>query len=118
LGNYDEAQKIFRVVVDLKPDYANGWYNLAAAYREDKKYQQAYQAMQQTLALVPTDSADWQKAKQELDELAKKLPSPTPTPTETQPEKQQEQLSKPEPLPSPIVKPPIELPQESTPSSQ
>ena len=118
LGNYDEAQKIFRVVVDLKPDYANGWYNLAAAYREDKKYQQAYQAMQQTLALVPTDSADWQKAKQELDELAKKLPSPTPTPTETQPEKKQEQLSKPEPLPSPIVKPPIELPEESTPSSQ
>jgi len=123
LGNYDEAQKIFRIVVDLKPDYANGWYNLAAAYREDKKYQQAYQAMQQTLALVPTDSADWQKAKQELDELAKKLPSPTPTPTGTQSEKQQEQLSKPEPLPSPIVQPPIELPKDegeptSTPSPQ
>jgi len=118
LGNYDEAQKIFRVAVELKPDYANGWYNLAAAYREDKKYQQAYQAMQQTLALVPTDSADWQRAKQELDELAKKLPSPTPTPSETQPKKPQEQLSKPEPLPSPIVKPPIELPEESTPSSQ
>jgi len=118
LGNYDEAQKIIRIAVDLKPDYANGWYNLAAAYREDKKYQQAYQAMQQTLALVPTDSADWQKAKQELDELAKKLPSPTPTPTGTPPEKQQEQLSKPQPLPSPVVQPPIELPEESTPSSQ
>jgi len=118
LGNYDEAQKIFRIAVELKPDYANGWYNLAAAYREDKKYQQAYQAMQQTLALVPTDSADWQKAKQELDELAKKLPSPTPTPPETQPEKPQEQLSKPAPLPSPVVQPPIELPKESTPSGQ
>jgi len=118
LGNYDEAQKIFRIAVELKPDYANGWYNLAAAYREDKKYQQAYQAMQQTLALVPTDSADWQRAKEELDELAKKLPSPTPTPTGTQPEKQQEELSKPQPLPSPVVQPPIELPEESTPSSQ
>jgi len=121
LGNYDEAQKIFRVAVDLKPDYANGWYNLAAAYREDKKYQQAYQAMQQTLALVPTDSADWQKAKEELDELAKTLPSPTPTPTGTQPEKPQEELSEPEPLPSPVVQPPIELPEEPgepTPSPQ
>jgi len=113
LGNYDEAQKIFRVVVDLKPDYANGWYNLAAAYREDKKYQQAYQAIQQTLALVPTDSADWQKAKQELDELAKKLPSPTPMPTEIQPEKQQQQLTPPQPLPSPVLEEPISLPEES-----
>jgi len=118
LGNYDEAQKIFRITVELKPDYANGWYNLAAAYREDKKYQQAYQSMQQTLALVPADSADWQKAKQELDELAKKLPSPTPTPTGTQPEEQQEQLSKPEPLPSPVVQPPIELPEEPTPEEE
>jgi len=118
LGNYDEAQKIFRIVVELKPDYANGWYNLAAAYREDKKYQQAYQAMQQTLALVPTNSADWQKAKEELDELAKKLPSPTPTPTETQPEKSQEELSKPQPLPSPVVQPPIELPEEPTPEEE
>jgi len=118
LGNYDEAQKIFRVAVDLKPDYANGWYNLAIAYREDQKYQQAYQAMKQTLALIPADSADWQKAKQELDELAKKLPSPTPTPTDNQSEKPQEKLSKPEPLPSPVVQPPIELPEEATPSGQ
>ncbi|MGB9706994.1 MAG: tetratricopeptide repeat protein, partial [Microgenomates group bacterium] len=92
LGNYDEAQKVFRVAVELKPDYANGWYNLAAAYREDKKYPQAYQAMQQTLALVPADSPDWQKAKSELDELAKKLPSPTPTPTGAPVEKKQEEL--------------------------
>jgi len=111
LGNYDEAQKIFRVAVELKPDYANGWYNLAAAYREDKKYPQAYQAMQQTLFLVPADSTDWQKAKEELDEIAKKLPSPTPSPTVTQ-EEEKETLTPPQTLPSPVIKPPIELPKE------
>lgn len=113
LGNYDEAQKIFRTVVELKPDYANGWYNLAAAYREDQKYQQAYQAMQQTLALVPADSADWQKAKSELDELEKKIPKPSPTPSPEAQVKQEEKLTKPQPLPSPVLEKPIEIPQET-----
>ncbi|MGB9911624.1 MAG: tetratricopeptide repeat protein [Microgenomates group bacterium] len=116
LGNYDEAQKIFRIAVDLKPDHANAWYNLAAAYREDQKYLQAYQAMQQTLSLVPIDSEDWKKAKQELDELAKKLPSPTPTPTgQPTPTPAQEGLKEPQPLPSPAIQPPLELPEETKP---
>ncbi|MEO0087787.1 MAG: tetratricopeptide repeat protein [candidate division WOR-3 bacterium] len=116
LGNYDEAQKIFRIAVDLKPDHANAWYNLAAAYREDQKYLQAYQAMQQTLSLVPIDSEDWKKAKQELDDLAKKLPSPTPTPLgQPTPTPVKEELKEPQPLPSPAIQPPLELPEENKP---
>lgn len=119
LKNYDEAQNIFRIAVELKPDYANAWYNLAAAYREAQKYPQAYQAMQQTLALIPVDSEDWQKAKNELDELAKKLPSPTPTPSPqaAAPEEKKEELTPPQPLPSPVIEPPLELPEEAKPES-
>lgn len=115
LQNYEEAQKIFRVAVELKPDYANAWYNLAAAYREDQRYPQAYQSMQQALALVPANSPDWEKAKKELDDLAKKLPSLTPTPSPSPSAKPEENLTPPQPLPSPALEKPIELPPEASP---
>ncbi|HUS60371.1 MAG TPA: tetratricopeptide repeat protein [Nevskiaceae bacterium] len=114
LQNYDAAVRQFQIAVDLKPDFANGYYNLAAAYREQEKYPEAHQAMQLVLNFIPFDSADYQKAKDELDELAKKLPveaTPAPQPTP----KPEEELTKPEPLPSPIIEPPIELPEEAGP---
>lgn len=114
LGNYDGASRQFQMSIDLKPDYANGYYNLAAAYREQKKYLEAYQTMQITVNLVPSNSPDWQKAKIELDDLAKKIP-PQPTPTPQPTGKPEEALTKPQPLPSPVIKPPLELPKESEP---
>lgn len=117
LGSYEEAVRQFRNCVDLKPDFANGYYNLAAAYREQQKYPEAYQAMQLTLNLIPADSPDWQKAKNELDELAKKLPV-QPTPSPQPPEKPEEALTEPQPLPSPVIKPPLELPAEASPETQ
>lgn len=111
--NYEIATRHFENAVNLKPDYANGYYNLAVVYRDREMYQEAYSTMQTVLNLVPLDSPDYQIVKDELDELAKKLPAPEEI---SQPESEQEPiLTPPEPLPSPIVEPPIELPEESAP---
>lgn len=113
LGNYEAATRQFQNAVDLKPDYANGYYNLSAAYREREMYQEAYLAMQAVLNILPADSPDYQKAKNELDELAGKLPAPKEaTPSE---EEKAPVLTEPSPLPSPVIKPPIELPEEAAP---
>lgn len=114
LQNYEAAVRQFQNAVDLKPDYTNGYYNLAVAYREQEKYQLAYEAMQIVLNLLPIDSPDYQKAKDEADELAKKLPSPE----EVAPpgaEEREAVLTEPSPLPSPAIQPPIELPEEAGP---
>lgn len=113
LNIFDQAVFQFQNAINLKPDYANAYYNLSAAFQKMEKYPEAYQAMQATLSLVPVNSSDWEKAKSELDELEKKLPTPQPTPLAPQPTvKPEEVLSEPEPLPSPAVEPPIELPEE------
>lgn len=114
LQNYDAAVRQFQNAVDLKPDFANGYYNLAAAYREQEKYVEAYNAMQLVLNLIPSNSADYQQAKGELDELAKKLPAEVAAPTQP-PTPSEKELTKPEPLPTPVIEPPIKLPEEAGP---
>ena len=75
-------------------------------------YQEAYLAMQTALNVLPPDSTDYEKAKAELDELAKKLPIPEAvTPTE----EEEPVLVEPSPLPSPVLESPIELEEEAAP---
>lgn len=112
LGNYDLAVRQFQDSINLKTDYANGYYNLAATYNQQQKYAEAYQALQLVLNYIPIDSEDYKRAKSELDELAKRLPSPTPTPSPAA-GTTTNQLTEPQPLPSPIIEPPIQLPEES-----
>ena len=117
LKNYDEAIRFFQQAVDIKPNFANGYYNLAAAYREKGDFQKAHDAMQMALNLVPTTSEDYNKARVELDDLAKKIPAQEATKeaelkTQPQPIPTQEPLIEPQPIPSPVIVPPIELPQE------
>ena len=117
LKNYDQAIRFFQQTVELKPDFANGYYNLAAAYREKGDFQSAHDAMQMALNLVPTTSEDYTKARGELDELAKKIPAKeatggAETKTQPQPIPTQQPLVEPQPYPSPVITPPIEIPQE------
>lgn len=111
LGNYDDAIKHFQIATELKPDYPNSYYNLAAAYREKGEIKKAVDNMEIVLNLIEVDSGDYQKAESELEELKKRLPEKEKTEEISQPET----LKGPEPLPSPIVSPPIELPQEAQP---
>lgn len=105
LQNWDEAIKRFELAVNLKPNFANGHYNLASVYREKGDFEKAVIAMENALSLVPVDSDDWQKANSELEALRKRLAEKA----EKEAEKPSETLTPPEPLPTGI-KPPLALP--------
>lgn len=116
LGNYDKAIEYFIKTIDLKPDWANAYYNLSAAYKEKGNYLGAFENMQKVVQLLPADSKDYNKAKEELEQLKEKLPKDQKAQIENQ-EKGGE-LTTPSPLPSqnPDLKG-IELPEEVTPPS-
>jgi tetratricopeptide (TPR) repeat protein len=111
LGNYDEAIRQFQISTELKPDYANAYYNLSAAYREKGEFLRAFDYMNIVTNMVDVNSGDYQRAQRELDELRKKLPEAV-EPTEV---KEAETLQEPESLPTPILTPPLELPEEAQP---
>jgi len=115
LGSYDEAIRLFQQAVDNKINFANAYYNLSAAYKEKGDFKKAHEMMQITLNLISTNSQDYQKARGELEELAKKLPAEVASPSGLQPSEEtaiEEPLIGPESLPSPVITPPIELPEE------
>lgn len=116
LGDYATAIRHFEQAINLKQDWANAYYNLAAAYRESKQYPQALQAMRVVSQLVDPTSEDYQKAQDDVAAIEKLIPSPTPTPTGQQTQAgqqaqapQDQQLVTPTPLPSPTISP-IQLP--------
>lgn len=57
-GNNDAAVSQFLAAVNLKPDYANAYYNLAYAYEQKKDYLRAAIALRETVAHVGKDTAD------------------------------------------------------------
>lgn len=115
LQAYDQAILQFSQSINLKPDYANGYYNLAAAYREKQDWTNAFLNMEQAVNLVPVDSPDYQRAFEELEELRAKLPQ-KPEGEATEVLKEEERLSGPSPLPSPIPQTPkVELPEDTAP---
>jgi len=65
-GLYEDAARMFEQVVTLKPDLANGWYNLAYAEKKLNKLGLAVNHLNQAVSLVPTDSGDYDKASKEL----------------------------------------------------
>jgi len=109
LGQYDDAILWFQKAIDDKPNFANGYYNLAAAYKEKGDFQKAHDMMVVVTNLIPADSADYLKARTELEDLAKQLPEAELT----EATESTSQLTEPEVLPSPVISPPIELPEQS-----
>lgn len=110
LGRFDDAIRAFELSVLAKADFANGLYNLSAAYREKGEIEKAIEAMKQVLALLPQDSNDYNTAKSELEALEKRRPVPQ-TPEEQPPG----ELTAPRPAPSAIITPKLELPEEASP---
>jgi tetratricopeptide (TPR) repeat protein len=112
LGNYDEAIRWFQQAVDNKVNFANGYYNLSATYKEKGDFKKAHEMMQITLDLIPTNSEDYQKARNELEKLARRIPTKEASPSATHSSKEiptELPLIEPESLPSPVITPPIEL---------
>ena len=69
LQDYDTAERIFRAAAQLKPDFANARFNLAAALREQGKKEQAIAEFEAVKSLVEEGSVDAQKVKEELEKL-------------------------------------------------
>lgn len=67
--NYVEAAQFFQQSIDLKPDYANAYYNLANTLANAGDLQNAKLVYQQTLQLVPADSEDYLQASNELQQV-------------------------------------------------
>jgi tetratricopeptide (TPR) repeat protein len=106
LGRYDEAIDSFRLAVLAKSDLPNAHYNLAIAYREKKDYDNAIKEMNAVLTLVKKDSDDYKLAQTELTNLENKKKSASG---------ESENLSAPAPVGTSNIKPPIQLPEDSTP---
>lgn len=78
----------------LKPDFANAHFNLALLYEEAGRNDLALEQLQQTLALLPEGSADYQQIQEEIERIegligAESEPTDITTPQEEQPSTQQ-----------------------------
>jgi len=116
LTNYDLAIEQFRMAINLKPDYANAYYNLASVYKAKQDWQRAFENLSLAISFVPADSPDRQKALTELEEIRTKLPTASPAPAKQTQVKEEEKLKTPQVLPTP--KPGfsnIQLPEEAKP---
>lgn len=78
IQNYDMAIRFFTDAVNLKPDYANGYYNLSVAYRDKGDLQSAITTAQQVVKLITDqNSQDYKAASDYLKDLQSKVPSAT-----------------------------------------
>lgn len=112
----DQSIQQFQAAIQLKPDYANAYYNLANSLTKKGSYRLAYQAMTQAIANIDPDSADYNRAQEELLALEKMLPQdPAQLPANTEHASAQPKpsnLKQPAPLPTPLPGGLIEIPEE------
>ena len=100
LERFEESEDRFLEAVQLKPDYANAYYNLAQAYKSQQKYLQAYQALQQVGALIEPGTEDATKLQEEITALQALLPQqPTQADEKGDAPVRQSQLTEPSPPP-------------------
>lgn len=69
LGLWDQAQNQFQLAVQLKPDYANAYYNLGHALEEQGQLEQALAQYLVVRNLVSSDKASLDKINEEITAL-------------------------------------------------
>jgi tetratricopeptide (TPR) repeat protein len=106
-GNFETAIRVLELATSTKPDLANAHYNLAFAYSEAGRIDEAINQMTLVLSLVDRDTQDYQVARQALEDLEARRGEVTGQPTES--------LTPPQEAPEPIITPPIELPEDAEP---
>lgn len=84
--NYDMAIRFFTDAVNLKPDFANGYYNLSVALKDKSDLVNAQAMAEKTLSLI-TDktSSDYKMISEYLSELKKQVAAGTTSESSTQP---------------------------------
>lgn len=79
--NHDMATRFFTDAVNLKPDYANAWYNLAVGLKDKGNLPDAQFAAEKSVSLLDAKSADYQTAAKFLSDLRDQITSQTKTAT-------------------------------------
>jgi tetratricopeptide (TPR) repeat protein len=115
LGQFDQAIRLFQQATELKPNWANAFYNLSAAHKEKGELELSYANLKLAVSLVEPGTPDAAKAQEELTALEAQL-NINQTGTPEVPQEIQGQLNQPAPLPSPIAEP-IELPEDAGPDN-
>lgn len=115
LGQFDQAIRLFQQATELKPDWANAYYNLHAAHLQKDEPLAAFNYLRQTLAFLDSDTADYTRAREELEALAEEI-----RPLLEEALAEQEALAEPTgelqtPPTIPEGQTPLELPEESGP---
>jgi len=84
---YDLAARYFSDATNLKPDYANAYYNLSIAYRDGGDLQNATTVAQQLVTLLQTNqsSPDYKAASAYLADLKAKVAANAQAATQTAP---------------------------------
>ncbi len=72
IKNYDLAIRLFSDAINLKSDYANGYYNLAVALRDKGDIQSAQAAAERVVSIVDPKSADHEVATKFLADIKEK----------------------------------------------
>lgn len=99
IKNYDLAIRFFTDAINLKPDFANGYYNLSVALKDKGDLNSAVAAAQKAVELVDKNSNDYKVATDYLNELKDKTSEGSTT---TPPAAQAEGALKEEKLPKVI----------------
>jgi len=100
--NYSpRAETELITAIQLKPDYANAYYNLAKLYENEKDYTKSLEAMKKVATLLPADAPDYATVQQAVETLKQQIPAPPATSSA--------ELLNPSPLPSPLPGGPVEL---------
>lgn len=100
--NYDMAIRFFTDAINLKPDYANAYYNLAYTYRDKGELVSAVAVAERAVSLIDVKSPDYQTASGLLAELkAKSEQSSLTPPDNTESGLQNDKLPKVLDLPKP-----------------
>lgn len=93
LEKYELSIEVLKLAVLAKRDFPNAHYNLSLAYKANNQLDKAKESMNNTLALIGKDSADYEVALKELQDI--------------------EGLTEPQEAPEPIIEPQLDLPQQS-----
>lgn len=107
MNNFTDAVTQLIRATNLKPDYANAWYNLANAYRLNGDDELAVSALQKTQTLLDPSSSDYRIVSEQLEEAR------APKAAKPQAQEQDSQVQTlTTPAPIPVIIPPLELPNE------
>lgn len=78
-----QAISLFQGAVNLKPDFANAYYNLAISLKQANQLESSRNAYQSLLNLLDPNSEDFSATTKELEELEKEIEKTTPAQSAT-----------------------------------